>query len=186
MKKALFIIAAIATCMTANAKYWFGGSLGFESTSLYDTDPKEHVMTFSPSFGMAIEDNLELGVDLTIADEKWIKAGGTEQKAFSFGFAPFLRYTFLTEGNFNMFVQGGFEYGIYSPSGYNYWSLTFQVQPGIRYMMSDHFSLVAKFDGLYFTHESRPDELPPFGTFKNNVGAGFDFSDLKFGLIYEF
>lgn len=182
MKKFLFVVAALASCMTVSAKYWFGGTIGFDSDSYYDTDNKYHALQIAPSFGMAIEDNLELGVDLTIGDTK--SAAG--QKAFSFGFAPFLRYTFLTEGNFNMFVQGGFEYGIYSPSGYNYWSLTFQVQPGIRYMMSDHFSLVAKFDGLYFTHESRPDSQPPFGTFKNNVGAGFDFSDLKFGLIYEF
>lgn len=182
MKKALFIIAAIATCMTANAKYWFGGTVSFESKSYYDMDDKAHTMEFCPSIGMAIEDNLELGLDLWLGDEK-TKAG---QKAFEFCFAPFLRYTFLTEGNFNMFVQGGIAYGIYSPSGFNYWYLTPFIEPGIRYMMSDHFSFVTTFSGLYYTHESRPDVIPSHETYKNRAGFGVDFSSLNIGLIYEF
>ena len=35
MKKALFIIAALASCMTVSAKYWFGGSIGFDTESYY-------------------------------------------------------------------------------------------------------------------------------------------------------
>ena len=181
MKKFLFVVAALASCMTVSAKYWFGGNIGFDTESYYDTDSKYHSLQINPSFGMVIEDNLELGLDLYIEDYKSMRG----QQVFDFAFAPFMRYTFLTEGNFNMFVQGGFEYGVHSPSGYNYWNLSFQIQPGIRYMMSDHFSLVAKFDGLYYTHESRPDSNPGY-TFKNNFGLGFDLSDLWLGLIYEF
>ena len=32
MKKALFVIAALALSMTASAKYWFSGSLGIDTT----------------------------------------------------------------------------------------------------------------------------------------------------------
>ena len=183
MKKALFVIAALASCMTVSAKYWFGGSIGYDLESKYDTEAKYHFTNFCPSFGMVIEDNLELGLDMDIHDTKYYSG----QKAFEFDFAPFLRYTFLRDGNFSMFVQGGFEYGIYSPSGYNYWHLSFLVQPGICYKLSEHFSLVSKFEGIYYTHESRPDDLPPYqSTFKNNAGFGVDFSFLSFGLVYEF
>lgn len=188
MKKALFIIAAIATCMTANAKYWFSGSLGFETTSQYGTDEKGRVLELSPAFGMQIEDEIELGVELNIKDTKYFRNNSVNtQQMFSFGFAPFIRYTFFTEGNFNMFVQGGFEYAIVSPSGFNFWSLSLYAQPGIRYMMSDHFSVQAKFNGLAFTHMSNPEVGGyPGTTYKNNFGLNADFTALTFGLVYEF
>lgn len=187
MKKILFVIAALATCMTANAKYWFSGSLGFETTSLYNTDDKARILDLQPAFGMEIEDDLELGVSLGIKDTKYFRADKSTQQMFKFSFAPFIRYTFLTEGNFNMFVQGGFSYGIVSPSGFNFWELAFFVQPGIRYMMSDHFSVVATFNGLYYSHMSNPEiKGYPMGEYKNNFGLNADFTALKFGFVYEF
>ena len=186
MKKALFVIAALALSMTASAKYWFSGSLGFDNKSAYPTENKLTTFDFSPAFGMAIEDNLELGVELGIVDDCYYNANYTVQQVFSFGFAPFLRYTFFTEGNFNMFVEGGFEYKVVSPSGFNFWQVAFKVEPGIRYMMSDHFSIVAKCNGFAFTHMSEP-EMPGYRgeQFKNKVGLGIDTA-LKFGLVYEF
>lgn len=181
MKKVLFVIATLALCMSANAKYWFGGTIGYDNTSFYGTDKKQGALVIAPSVGMAIEDYLELGADVSIANY----TNFTKSKQFWFSFAPFLRYTFLTEGNFNMFVQGGVEYGIVSPEGNKAWHITFQVQPGIRYMMSDHWSAVAKMDGFYFTHCNDPED-PIGGDFKNNVGFAVDFSALRFGLIYEF
>ena len=185
MKKALFVIAALALSMTASAKYWFSGSLDFDSKSFYNTDTKKGTMVIAPSFGMAIEDYLELGVDLNITNYKNPYVG--KEKQFWFSFAPFLRYTFLTEGNFNMFVQGGIEYGIISPEGNKSWHFKFQVQPGIRYMMSDHWSAVAVFNGFYFTHCNDAEDKTgiPYN-YKNNTGFDIDFSALKLGLVYEF
>lgn len=187
MKKILFVIAALATCMTANAKYWFSGSLGFETTSLYNIDDKAHYMDFQPAFGMEIEDDLEIGVTLGISDTKYFKNNNNTQQMFEFSFAPFIRYTFLTEGNFNMFVQGGFSYGIVSPSGFNFWEFSLFAEPGIRYMMSEHFSAVATFNGLYFTHMSNPEiKGYPMGEYKNEFGLNADFTNLRFGFVYEF
>ena len=183
MKKVLFVIAALALSMTASAKYWFGGTLGYDNKSYYNNDKNKGALVIAPSVGMAIEDYLELGADINIAN--YTNLNANKAKQFWFSFAPFLRYTFLTEGNFNMFVQGGVEYGIVSPEGNKAWHLTFQIQPGIRYMMSDHWSVVAKMDGFYFTHCNDPED-PIGGDFKNNVGFGIDCSALKLGLIYEF
>ena len=41
MKKALFIIAALASCMTVSAKYWFGGSIGFDTESRPSFSPDQ-------------------------------------------------------------------------------------------------------------------------------------------------
>lgn len=185
MKKALFVIAALALCMTANAKYWFSGSIGFDNLSLYTNDKSAKTLDFSPAFGMSIENNLELGIQLGIVDDHYYVGNGVQQE-FSFSFAPFIRYTFLTEGDFNMFVEGGFDYTIVSPSGYNFWSIGFKVEPGIRYMMSDHWSAVAKCNGFSFTHMSEPEQAGwPGEAFKNKIGFGIDTA-LSLGLVYEF
>lgn len=180
MKKTLFIIAAIATCMTANAKYWFSGSLGFDGTSMYDQDEKNHSFFFKPTVGMEIEDNLSIALAVGLDDNKVFG-----QKTTEFSFCPFVRWTFFQEGNFSMFLDGGFSYSIFSPSGFNYWSVGAFASPGIRYELSDHFAIATEFWGLYFEHESRPD-INPGGTYKNSYGCAADFEDLSFSLIYEF
>lgn len=186
MKKVLFVIAALALCMTANAKYWFSGSIGFNTESLYNTDKKATVLDFSPAFGMAIENNMELGVKLGIYDDKYFTSATNVQQVFSFSFAPFLRWTFLTEGDFNLFVEGGFEYKAVSPAGYNFWLFSFKVEPGIRYMMSDHWSVQAKCNGFAFTHMGEPEvEGFPGELYKNRIGLGVDTA-LSLGLVYEF
>jgi hypothetical protein len=54
-------------------------------------------------------------------------------------------------------------------------------------MMSDHFSVQAKFNGLAFTHMSNPEVGGyPGTTYKNNFGLNADFTALTFGLVYEF
>ncbi|MCQ2069287.1 MAG: hypothetical protein MJY68_09410 [Bacteroidaceae bacterium] len=104
MKKVLFAFAALALCMTANAKYWFGGTLGFDSKSFYDSDRNKGAVVIAPSVGMAIEDYLEIGADIKIANYTNLYVGKDQQ--FWFAFAPFLRYTFLTEGNFGHVCSG--------------------------------------------------------------------------------
>ena len=105
MKKVLFVIATLALCMSANAKYWFSGSIGFDNASLYTTTDKAKTLDFSPSFGMALENNIELGIGLGIVDNHYYRADNSVQQAFSFKFAPFIRWTFIQDGNFDMFVQ---------------------------------------------------------------------------------
>ena len=182
MKKVLFVIATLALCMSANAKYWFSGSVGFGSQSAYNSDNKEKIQYICPEFGMAIEDALEVGVGLNILNPTSF-AG---QQKFSFGFAPFIRYTFLNDNNFHMFVQGGFEYEIVAPSGYNYWNMAINIQPGIRYDLAEQWSIVAKFEGISFNHSSVPEIAYPGINNQNYFGVGFDFSALSFGLVYEF
>ena len=187
MKKVLFAMAALALCMTANAKYWFSGSIGFDNLSLYTTDTKAKTLDFSPSFGMALENNIEVGVGLGIVDNHYYKNNNTAvQQAFSFEFAPFIRWTFLQENDFDLFVQGGFSYKVTSPSGYNFWELGLNVSPGIRYHFSDHWSIQAMCRGFEFSHMSEPELAGyPAELYKNKLGLNIDTA-MEFGLVYEF
>ena len=186
MKKVLFVIAALALCMTANAKYWFSGSLGFDNASLYTTTDKAKTLDFSPAFGMSIENNIEIGLGLGIVDNHYYRADKSVQQAFTFGFKPFIRYTFLTDGDFNLFVQGVFHYEITSPTGFNFWEAGLNIEPGIRYWLSDQWSITASCKGFYFSHMSEPEVKGyPAELYKNKLGLGINTA-MQFGLVYEF
>lgn len=186
MKKVLFVIATLALCMSANAKYWFSGSIGFDNLSLYNTEEKAKTLDFSPSFGMALENNIEVGIGLGIVDNHYYTSPTNVQQAFSFKFAPFIRWTFIEDGNFDMFVQGGFGYKVTSPSGFNFWELSLNVSPGIRYHFSDSWSIQALCRGFEFSHMSEP-EVPgyPAELYKNKLGLNINTA-MEFGLVYEF
>lgn len=186
MKKVLFAIAALALCMNVNAKYWFSGSIGFDNASLYTTTDKAKTLDFSPSWGMDLENNIEIGIGLGIKDNHYYRADNSVQQAFSFKFAPFIRWTFLEEDNFDLFVQGGFSYQVTSPSGFNFWELGLHVSPGIRYHMSDHWSIQALCRGFEFSHMSEPERVGYQGElYKNKLGLNIDTA-MEFGLVYEF
>lgn len=186
MKKVLFAIAALALCMNVNAKYWFSGSIGFDNLSLYTTDDKAKTLDFSPSWGMDLENNIELGIGLGIVDNHYYRADKSVQQAFSFKFAPFIRWTFIEDGNFDMFVQGGFGYKVTSPSGYNFWELSLNVSPGIRYHFSDSWSIQAMCRGFEFSHMSEPEIAGyPAELYKNKLGLNINTA-MEFGLVYEF
>ena len=186
MKKVLFVIATLALCMSANAKYWFSGSIGFDNLSLYNTEAKAKTLDFSPSFGMALENNIELGIGLGIVDNHYYRADNSVQQAFSFKFAPFIRWTFIEDGNFDMFVQGGFGYKVTSPSGFNFWELSLNVSPGIRYHFSDSWSIQALCRGFEFSHMSEPEVAGyPAELYKNKLGLNINTA-MEFGLVYEF
>lgn len=185
MKKILFVIAAVASCMTANAQFWVSGSVGVSNSSSYNSDDTRTNWNFNPSVGYALDDALEVGLGLGIGGSSY-----ADDKSFDFSISPFLRYTFLSDGDFSMFLQGNLfldhqkqkyviagdetvdkdtEYGI-------------SIRPGIKYTLTDKFAIVATLGGLYFNHTKEPD--PSVGP-KNNIGLDIN-TGLDFGLVYSF
>ncbi|MBR5934855.1 MAG: porin family protein [Bacteroidaceae bacterium] len=173
MKKFLFVVATLATCMTASAQFWVGGSFNFSTNSVKDGDATTS-WGISPEVGYALDDQIEVGLGCGI--------GGTkvgDAKTTNFQIAPFARYTFFSEGNFSIFGQAkvAFNYNKVGDDGTSNFGVA--IQPGVKYAVSEKFSFVALLgQGLYFTSYSD-------GNTKSDFGV--DFKDkLSLGIVYSF
>lgn len=179
MKKVLFAIAALASCMTASAQLWVSGGLNLDNQSYWNDDDTRTSWSLEPAIGYALDDALEVGLSFGI--------GGSskgDDKSTNFSIAPFARYTFLSEGDFSMFVQGQLGYTYHkdkNPLGEDKsWSFGVSFCPGIKYALTDQFAIVATFGNLYFDHDDSD-----WGGAQNGFGLNIN-SGLNFGLVYSF
>ena len=191
MKKLLFAVAALATSLTASAQLWVSGSVGISNQSKWNHDKSITTWNINPAVGYALDDALEVGLELGL--DGYSK---DEYSIFSFGIAPFARYTFLSEGDFSMFVQGNIEYKTYSAERKkkDFKGHTFGIKfmPGIKYSLTDNFAIVATFGSLYYNHQDRTElekitlqDYIDDNDQQNGFGCNI-FSNLNFGLVYSF
>ena len=162
MKKVLFAIAAMAACVSASAQLWVGGVVGFGNTSYYTEGAKSSTeWRFAPTAGYALDDKLDVGIK------------------------PFVRYTFLSAGDFGLFLDGqvGYSYNKYGDAD-GTWNFVISVNPGIKYQLSEHFTVAGMLfgEGLFFRHYKEPED---------KIGVSNQFglecgSSLNFGLYYTF
>ena len=180
MKKVLFAIAALATSLTASAQFWIGGSLNLQNQSYWNNDDALTSWGITPSVGYALDDALEVGLDFGIQGRSQGKAD-----VLQLDIAPFARYTFFSDGDFSMFLQGNIAYEYNKTkvvAESKSWRFGVSIQPGIKYALTDQFSLVAKLGGLYFNHYD-----PDSPSTANQNGFGLTFSTgVSFGLVYSF
>ena len=186
MKKILFLIAAVASCMTASAQFWVSGSVGVSNSSTYNNDDTRTNWNFSPAVGYALDDALEVGLELGLSGSSY-----ADDKSTDLSISPFIRYTFLSDGDFSMFLQGNLNLdhqkdkndiggGTIVENKSTQYGIS--IRPGIKYTLTDQFAVVATLGGLYFNHTKEPD--PSFGP-KNNLGLNIN-TGLDFGLVYSF
>ena len=194
MKKFLFAVAALATCMSASAQLWVGGSLKFDNSKTWQNDNSTTSWNISPKIGYALDDALEVGLGFGIGGSSFKTNAETKRTSFDFSIAPFARYTFFTDGDFSMFVEGNVEYAYHksksepksgsSVEGKN-WSFGINIMPGIKYALTDQFALVATLGALSFNHYQPDKEVTPWGGTQNQFGLNLD-SVFSFGLYYSF
>ena len=171
--------------MTASAQFWVSGSVGFSNSSYYSNDNTQTNWNFSPAVGYALDDALEVGLGLGLSGSSY-----ADDKSFNISIAPFLRYTFLSDGDFSMYLQGGLylDYlkdkdviaGVEVVDKNTRYGIS--IRPGIKYTLTDQFAIVATLGGLYFDHTKEPD---PSAGHKSTIGLNID-SGLDFGLVYSF
>ena len=180
MKKVLFAIAALATCMTASAQLWVGGALKLGNQSNWNDDKSGTEWLINPTVGYALDDALEVGLGFAI--------GGTSKgdySDFNFNIAPFARYTFLSEGDFSLFLEGQVSYGYSKVKDADKadWNFRFEIEPGVKYALTDNFSMVAKLGGIFFDHNNPA--ASPSAAKQNTFGLDFG-TGLSLGLYYSF
>lgn len=138
MKKTFFALAAVAamlfTAQNASAQLYFGGSVGFTSTTLVNGTNKTSGMSYklSPEIGYQINDRIAVGGTVTIQrglpylgsfDTNDLKgfitaAGSTAMdlqadntRYNGFRIAPYFRYIIVDTRRFDLFVDAVIAYG---------------------------------------------------------------------------
>jgi long-subunit fatty acid transport protein len=182
MKKVLFAIAAMAACVSASAQLWVSGGVEYHGAAItnestYGDDKAKTTWNFNPAIGYALDDALEVGLELNL--------NGTskdDKSTFDFKIAPFARYTFLSEGAFSMFLQGSIDFYSYSGKNPEIKGQRFgaSIKPGIKYILTDNFAIAATFGDLSYRHTDK-DGSSDQNRFNCSIG-----SNLSFQLVYSF
>jgi hypothetical protein len=194
MKKFLFAVAALATSLTASAQLWVGGSLDFGNSKQWDDEKSKTEWGISPKIGYALDDALEVGLGFSIKGASFENNAETKSSQLSFTVAPFVRYTYFSEGNFSLFVEGNVSYYYYSgkrepkvgdTQKTSNWNFGANILPGFKYTLTDHFALVATFGRLSYTHSQPDKDIKPWTGDQNEFGFNIS-SSYGIGLYYTF
>ena len=184
MKK-FFIAALVAlTAITANSQSWIGGSLGIDITSAEGRDAITTI-TISPEYGYTINNKLDICVAL---EEEVSFVGDYDVNVISL--EPYARYTFAKTGIASFFIDGGIgfgcEYTNYKGTQLDNtaWGFSIGFKPGVKFSITDDFSLVAKLGFLGYKRYEATDNNNA-GTY-DSFGFKVDGDALSFGAYWSF
>ena len=195
-------IAAVFAAVNMNAQYYVGGNVGFSSDSEKGNPAAEKTITgfnISPEIGMTLDEKMGVGIVLDFNSTKTEienKTLGTSSDATTtrFGLSPYVRYQFFKVAQFNVFLDGGVDFGITSTKDMKAgMDLGLFATPGIAYKVNDQWSIVAKLNKMFnFRYEK--DQVgdyagaPDADTHMNAkvAAGGFSIGDLTFGVYYNF
>ena len=202
MKKILMTIAAAFVAVSMSAQYYVGGTVNFNN-STNKTNPLSEVtrtnFRIAPEIGMALDDNLGVGIAISYASNKTkvenTTAGASNETTIStVALRPYLRYQLLKFGKANVFVDGGVNFAMESKKDYKAgMDLGLYATPGIAFNVSKEWSIVAKLDNVFALGYSKdpiadvpgaPDAPSSFN-FNASTG-GFNVGALSFGVYYNF
>lgn len=169
MKKIVMLLFVVMVGMSAKAQVYMGGTLGLWHND--DTDATS--FTLAPEVGYELNQQWAIGASLVFKHTK------ANEKDRSFGFAPYVRYSFFEHKSLRLFADGCL--GISSTKhGHADSEAGFElgIKPGLAVKLTDHFSLVTKWGFLGY----RDDYM------QGQDGYGFSFSseDLSIGFHYAF
>jgi len=213
MKKSLLVVAALLVAGFAQAqdnKMWLSGTAMFSSSTNDPSDAKSSSWEFGPAFGYMINENIAVGLGLSIGGDTeestiYVDLDGdgfpetsvdVEIKTSTFGVAPFLRYYKSLGDNVSMygeleigFASGKIDSG--APDDLKFSSFGVGVAPGIQYWFHDNWSVNAEWGLLGFNSSTVKDgAIDSDGDVVDDktstLDIGLDLSALSFGLNFHF
>lgn len=148
MKK-IFLAAVVALfAINANAQFWAGGAIGFESTNKNkDADMKESTFKFKPEFGYNFADNMGVGITLEINNSKEV-IGDVDTKTTTYFIAPYFRYVFMSFGNISLFADAGAEFKLEDDNN----NFFLGVQPGIAIQCNEKITLATRLGRIGYSN----------------------------------
>ena len=129
MKKLFITLAFVAAACFAQAQFYLGGTIGYESnggTGSMKVDktttsinlPKSTEFVFGPSVGFMFADNMGVGLEINYTSKKYIDEGkinGVDYKNTTkesgFGLTPYFRYVFGDFDPVKLYVDARINYG---------------------------------------------------------------------------
>lgn len=175
MKKILLVAICALAAVCCNAQFFVGGTFGVATSKTGDSD---RVTTFSiaPTVGYSLLENLDLGVELGY---DYAEVGPLTTNNFNLG--AYARYSFIRLDNFNIFGEAAVDYlynKVQDVDGFG--GVGIFIRPGISYMVSDNWQILAKTNLFSYSHYSYE------GNGINNTGFAMDLTNIQLGIIYKF
>lgn len=192
MKKIMMVAALAVASLSANAQVYLGGGVSFGTSK--DAHPEKvsvdskTTIALRPEIGYKLDDQISFGIGLTYAHSK-----EGNFKTDSYGFEPYLRYTFARWNNVSFFGEVGFGYTHdekskdlkddteYTYDKVNTWYVG--VRPGIAIDLTKNFTFLTKIGWLgYKSEKPDVDGMKASSDFGLNVSG----ENIQFALQYNF
>jgi hypothetical protein len=210
-KNAALLFTLLLTGWSLHAQLFVGGSLGLNSTKTSSTTGstttelgKNFNYDFSPEVGYFLSENLALGLDFGIGNNKTTTpitpTTNSELSVTNWSIRPFARYYAMKSGSFSLFGEGAINIGGSSSQTTNGATTTdglststfgISLQPGIAYDLSDKVSLIAKVGGIYYSSNGTSitngvgANAVKTETSSPSFGLGLNLSTISFGAIVK-
>lgn len=218
MKKVLISLAAIAFAVSANAQLFIGGSLSANGSStpssmvvgstVVESKPAASTLAFSPVVGYELSDKLAVGGMLSLSTSKSVTDKEVDKKTWTktnaWSIAPFVRYTFVTFGDFALKAEAVASFGQSTPvanvsstktKGWKTTTIALNVTPLVTYELNEHFELEAGLNfcslGASTSITKDPDEKDNKNV-SNRIGLSANANNvttlgsIRIGFIYKF
>lgn len=170
MKK-IFLTAVVALfAISANAQFWAGGALGFESTIDKDADKKESEFNFAPEFGYNFADNMGVGIALSMDNSKDVE-GDNKPKKNRYLVAPYFRYVFMSFGNISLFADAGAEFKLEDDNN----NFFLGVQPGIAFQCNEKITLATRLGKIGYSNVGDGKFTAQAGAYIGDIGIYYNF-----------
>jgi hypothetical protein len=191
MKKFLILAVVAVFAVSANAQYYIGGSIGFAgSTDKPEAGDKTTTtgFTIAPEFGYSLTEKVDLGITLGYSNSKE-KTGDVELKVNGWEVAPYVRYSLVQFGNFNVLGKAAVSVGGGKEGEQKNTNFGIRIAPIVTYALSDKFDLFTNlnFLGAGFSQVKFKDAntVTNYGLLINADDVA-NIGDIQIGFVYKF
>jgi len=199
MKKILTLSFLCALCISAlhsqinKGSVLLGGNIGFSTNKTKDTAMENNSLSVTPVAGIAVKQNLIVGISLGYGHSKNnLNGSGSQTEYKSYGAGVFARkYVPLGKG-FYFFGESGLNYQDYSDiytntsqkSEVKGQNISFNLYPGVSYAISKKFQLEFGLPQLVTLGYSKTREVVNDATTQETSGVNFNASASSFSNFF--
>ncbi len=169
MKKVFALIVAATLCIAANAQFYVGGSLSFQ------TNDATTAFEFAPEAGYALNETFSVGAVLDFDTQKDFYT--------QFTITPYIRWNAMDFEPLKLFVDGGIAISSYKNKVWDTSATGFElvIRPGFAIPINEQLSFVTHVGYLGFG--SNEDGAPGI---LDGFGLGVSGNNILCGLYYSF